>query len=268
MRISLQVENGENKTRPPWREIDRGLENLPTAFCCVGNNMSFEYVYVIDLDNEFFSINNHVYFDLWNIPHDRWVQAFTVDNAGRISFSSKSCPEGSFSFAIDHEYFNDTGESDKYNAISQQYIYSTVKPIGKSNVSSQISLPRIMAILLFEKMTFYRLHFWKYLPGWSHEHFAFREVAFAILSFATGQYYFDERERFHGSECDGYLIDRNEGGNPKLMPLFGSGCHDPNQEPGTAPPGSIYWFDNVLISLVPNTVLENDTEAVLAKAIE
>jgi hypothetical protein len=52
------------------------------------------------------------------------------------------------------------------------------------------------------------------------------------------------------------------------MPLFGSGCHDPNQEPGTAPRDSIYWFGDVSITLVPNTDLENDTEAVLAKAIE
>src|SRR2546429_4944690 len=52
------------------------------------------------------------------------------------------------------------------------------------------------------------------------------------------------------------------------MPLFGSGSHTPDQEPGCAPPGSIYWFENILISLVPNTVFEKDTEAAIAKAVE
>jgi hypothetical protein len=52
------------------------------------------------------------------------------------------------------------------------------------------------------------------------------------------------------------------------MPLFGSGCHRPDQEPDSAPPGTIYWIENVLISLVPNTVFENHAEAAIAKAVE
>lgn len=39
--------------------------------------------------------------------------------------------------------------------------------------------------MLYEKSTApYPAHFWEYVPGWGHESFAFREVAFAILSFA------------------------------------------------------------------------------------
>lgn len=95
--------------------------------------------------------------------------------------------------------------------------------------------------------------------------FAFREAAFSILSFAAGQYYFDDPDRFYGyyrkDMSRGYLIDRNEGSEPKLMPLFGWACHYPEQEPGSAPLGTTYWLENVPISLVPDTVFEKDAEA-------
>jgi hypothetical protein len=265
---------GESEVRPTWKEIDSELEELPIAICDVGNDLMIEWAYIIDLDNELFSVDNWIFFDLRDIPRDRWIQAFECDDEGRKVFSFEICPEGSDD--VDPpEYFADdaTGERDKYRAICQQYSHLTVEAISGINVSSQAAIQQIVAIMLFEKTTTpYASHFWEYLPGWGHENFAFREVAFAILSFAAGQHYFDDPNRFYGHyrrhESNGYLIDRNEGGEPKLMPLFGSGCHSLDQEPGSAPPGSIYWFENVLISLVPNTVFEKDTEAAIAKAVE
>lgn len=266
---------GESEVRPTWKEMDSELEELPSALGDVGNNLMVEWAYVIDLDNELFSVNNWIFFDLWDIPRDRWIQAFERDGETRHVFSFEVCPEGAV--GVDPpEYFADdaAGECDKYRAICQQYSHlTTVEAISDINVSSQAALQQIVAIMLFEQLTApYASHFWEYLPGWGHKNFAFREVAFAILSFAAGQHHFDDPNRFYGHyrkhESNGYLIDRNEGGEPKLMPLFGSGCHSPDQEPGSTPPDSIYWFENVLISLVPNTVFEKDTEAAIAKAVE
>jgi len=271
--IETALEKFENEVCPTWKKIDSELQELPTALCDVGTNFTIQWVYVIDLDNEFFSVDNWIFFHLWDIPRDRWMQAFGW-NAGWKVFSLEICPEGLA--GIDPpEYFGDdaAGERDKYRTICQQYSHLTVEAISDIRVSSRAALQQIIAIMLFEKSTApYASHFWKCAPGWGHENFAFREVAFAILSFAAGQYYFDDPNRFYGhyskAESSGYLMDRNEGGEPKLMPLFGSGCHRPDQEPGSAPLGSIYWFENVLISLVPDTVFRKDTEAAIAKAIE
>lgn len=232
-----------------------------------------EWTYIIDLDNEFFSVGNWIFFDLWDIPRDRWIQAFKNDGSRKV-FSFEICPEGSAGVNLPKYFGDDTaGECDKYRTIYQQYSHLTVEAISDIRVSSRAALQQIIGIMLFEESTSpYASNFWKYAPGWGHEKFAFREVAFAILSFAAGQYYFDNPNRFYGyynkDESRGYLIDRNEGGEPKPMPLFGSGCHRPDQEPGSAPLGSIYWFENVLISLVPNTIFEKDTEAAMAKAVE
>jgi len=67
---------------------------------------------------------------------------------------------------------------------------------------------------------------------------------------------------------DGDLGDGSYGGRPKLLPLFASGCHRPGEEAGSAPQASIYWFENVLVSLVPDTVIQGDMEAAIAKVVE
>jgi hypothetical protein len=261
----------KSKMQPAWKEIDSELEELPTALCGAGNDLMTEWVYVIDLDSELFSVNNWIFFDLWNIPRDRWIQAFGGDDEGRTTFSFEICPEGCCDLEQTQYFADDAGdERDKYHAQFQQWCCLTVQAISDVTVSSRAALQQIVAVILFEKLTRpYAAHFWEYLSGWRHTDLAFRELAFTILSFAASQLYVDNPKRFYRKhESDGYLIDRNEGGKPKLMPLFGSGCHAPDQEPGSAPSGSMYWFENVLISLVPDTVFEKDTEAAIAKAVE
>src|SRR5205085_12585531 len=84
-------------------------------------------------------------------------------------------------------------------------------------------------------------------------------------------FYFDRPDRFAGlysaEESEGYLVSLSEGGEPKLMPLFGSGCRAEHQEPGSSPPEPLYWFEDVLISLVLNTVFHTDVEAAIGKAV-
>jgi hypothetical protein len=254
---------------PLWDEPLR-TKVLPAALCDLGLGPWIEWVYVIDLDSQLFSVDNRVFFSLQNIPRDRdrWSQAFGLcsHELEPKTFSFEICPEASE--GIRPQYFVDTGESDRYDTIYRQYSHSMVKAISDLNTSSGHC--QALAMELFSKLTSDDIsQFWQYLPGWSHEDFAFREVAFAILSLAANKYYFDTPDRFyHKNMYPGYLIDRNEYGGRKLMPTFGSGCHMLGQEPGSAPGTIIYWFENVLISLVPNIVFENDTDAAIAKAVE
>jgi len=48
----------ESEVWPTWKEIDSKLQELPTALCNVGNDLMISWVYVIDLDNEFCSVDN------------------------------------------------------------------------------------------------------------------------------------------------------------------------------------------------------------------
>jgi hypothetical protein len=243
---------------------------LPTALCR-GNDLWIEWTYLIDLDNELFSVNNWITFDLWNIPRERWIEALTVNEEGENVFSFEICPEGSC--GIDPPSYFDNADDTRDICLTTYRQYSVVQvEVIQTNNSLHKAPLQLFALLAFNKLM--RSSSWQYMehiPGLAQDSFAFREVAFAILSLATGNFYFDRPGRFSGGysaeESEGYLVSLSERGEPKLMPLFGSGCRAEHQEPGSSPPEPWYWFEDVLISLVPNTVFHTDAEAAIGKAV-
>ncbi len=126
--------------------------------------------------------------------------------------------------------------------------------------------------MLFDRLSEPSVHLWEHLPAYSHESFAFTELAFSILSIAAGSYHFDPSNRFvgrsGGPESNGYLIDRSADAKPRLMPLFASGAHEYGKIPGCAPAAVTYWLQHVLIRLVSKSTLLRDTEAAIASAVE
>ena len=170
------------------------------------------------------------------------------------------------------EYSVDENSRDEYVATYQRCDCSITAAKSKIDYLSKAAARQIIAVALFERFTCeYCILFEDYVPGWSHNDFAFRELAFAILSFATGQCRFDRPEYLHGDVSNGYLIvpgDDAESHKPKLLPLFASGCHNLGEEAGSAPLSSIYWFEHVLVSLVPDIVVQDNAEAAIAKVVE
>jgi hypothetical protein len=73
-----------------------------------------------------------------------------------------------------------------------------------------------------------------------------------------------ELQRLEGQKSNGYLLDRTRD-RAELLPLFGSGCHNPREEVGSTPQETMYWFENVLVSLVPDAIIQDDTEVAIAK---
>jgi hypothetical protein len=87
-------------------------------------------------------------------------------------------------------------------------------------------------------------------------------------------------QRFIGYDHMGYIVDRSIDdyhlnylfgrmtGKESVLPIFGSECHEPGICPGSAPLKNLYWFENVLVSLVPDAIFRHDTESAIAKAVE
>jgi predicted CxxxxCH...CXXCH cytochrome family protein len=57
-------------------------------------------------------------------------------------------------------------------------------------------------------------------------------------------------------------------GKSELRSLYAVECHSPGEEAGSAAQASMYWFQNVLVSLVPDVPISNDTEAAMANVVE
>ena len=135
------------------------LNELPTAFCSIDNDFWLEWVYVVDLDRELFSVNNRIFFDLWNVPRPRWVDAFTYDDNGDAVFSFHTAPEG-FEDVEPSNYFDDLGkERQKYLDIGDQYQYLTVKALASFDLPFPGQPQQVIALVLFDQFTVMRSSF-------------------------------------------------------------------------------------------------------------
>ncbi|KAI9761275.1 MAG: hypothetical protein M1840_001978 [Geoglossum simile] len=258
---TMYASGSKNEGLLTWQTVDDRLEELPGA---LGVQSEIErWQYTIDLDREVFSVNMWIHFRLDNIPRE-WTRGF--EYYGRTNFSFKAVPEAKTIWPVTIEYFaNDCSRNDcsrdEYKAKYQQYDCSMVRAPSRIEGCSRVAHRQVIAITMFEKfMSSYASNFEAHLPEWGHNDFAFRESCFAILSFAAGQYRFDEPLRLNGEIDDGYLMEPDNespvgrylddgdlddgvcGGRPRLLPLFASGCHRSGEEAGSAPQASIYWF--------------------------
>lgn len=98
---------------------------------------------------------------------------------------------------------------------------------------------------------------------WSPDSFPFRELTFALVSIASSQAAFhsfptqpcDPRsccrwgcQSNHFTKSPGWLSEKWVGHNAPLLE-FGSMSHRPGEPPGASPTRTMYWLEDVLISL-------------------
>ncbi|EGE00534.1 hypothetical protein TESG_07862 [Trichophyton tonsurans CBS 112818] len=238
----LKNEKGDAKSEP-WMNI-RDLEVLPSHFGDAANTVFIEWVYLIDLDEQVFSVNNRVFFNLWNIPRDTWITPFES-----WDLSTAKCPEASLEPLIS-AYFADDAERDWYSEVYKGYQHSELNefPAGIDYNPRQV-----MALMLYE----YLLHpshsaMWDYVPQWGYTDFAFRELAFAILSLAASEFYLTDVQKLHGhyrhqSTSRGFLVQDDAHDGTEVLPILGTGCHTQGTKPGCAPLETMYYFHGFAI---------------------
>lgn len=265
---TLYEYGSENEEYTSWKMIDDRLIMLPSAF---GGKLwlySPEWTYTIDLDREIFSVNSCIHFSMREIPHDRWILGF---NHGQLygGFSFDVCPEATDKYpAI--EYTVEANFRDKQIMLFNQYDCSIVRARNTIDYRSKSVHRKIIAVNLFEQL-WMCFKFNRYLPGWNHDDFTFRELAFAILSFAAGQFRFDMLSCLDGDLSTGFFIDPGDDerlSKPRLLPGFATRYHNPGADAGSAPQASIYWFENILVSLEPDAGMQNNPEAAIVKVVE
>ncbi|KAK2814043.1 hypothetical protein FQN50_000447 [Emmonsiellopsis sp. PD_5] len=86
-------------------------------------------------------------------------------------------------------------------------------------------------------------------PRWSPDDFVFRELAYAIVSLAAAQVSFRTVQPTHS-----HVLDQSPGRRmyqPSMPSELALGCHVEGESPGSAPEESMYWFNDVLVCLIP-----------------
>jgi hypothetical protein len=75
-------------------EFDQVPSLLPDIF-----EGPIEWIYIVDLDREIFSVNHGAHFKLNNIPlNDVWIEALEVDVYRRTTLSTDICPAVSIAY--------------------------------------------------------------------------------------------------------------------------------------------------------------------------
>lgn len=96
---------------------------------------------------------------------------------------------------------------------------------------------------------------------WSPASFPFRELVFALVSIASGTARFFSFPECNPRDCRGLyckscrlprscgFLDREWAGSHAPLLEFGSMSHRPGDAPGVSPPETMYWHEDVLVSL-------------------
>ncbi|KAL4738172.1 hypothetical protein BDV11DRAFT_216133 [Aspergillus similis] len=246
-RLVYEIRDG---VKPGYSQF-RKLETLPSELPRLGNYV--EYYYIINLDEEVLTMNHSIHWKLSNIPRqdDLWLRAI-VDSIYRDIFtiSLDVCPE---------EHMGSPAlEIPERNKVIK-YDFRMVNPRTDLAEAHKAFLTNIMARTLIQ----YKDEILRFGMEWSPDSFPFRELAFALVSTASSQAKFHSfpARLCHPRTCEsftcpadhlyklpGWIGTKWTGESAPLLE-FGSLSHRLGEPPGASPTETMYWFEDVLVSL-------------------
>ncbi|KAL4860601.1 hypothetical protein BDV12DRAFT_209053 [Aspergillus spectabilis] len=239
----------------------REFEMLPSEFPQLGDHA--EYFYIINLDHEVLTMNHSIHWKLGSIPRqdELWLPAI-VDSIYpyKPTISLDICPE-------EHMASPALGIPERNREI--KYDFRLVTPRTDLAEARKAFLAHLLASTLIQ----YKDEIIRFGMEWSPDSFPVRELAFALVSIASGQAKFHSfpAQRCNPRSCQSWdcksnhlhkspgWLDEAWAGDSAPLLEFGSPSHRPGEPPGASPTETIYWFEDVLVSLV----LVIDGEAIM-----
>ncbi|KAJ5397799.1 hypothetical protein N7509_005912 [Penicillium cosmopolitanum] len=215
-----------------------------------------EFIYIINLDQEVLTINDSVHWKLGNIPRrdDLWRHAIVKSiHSNELTISLDMCPE-------EHIASPALGIPER-NKETHYGFHLVIPTMDLADMGKAI-----LTHLLTNTIVRYKRTILRFGMEWSPDSFPFRELVFALVSIASGQ---AKLHTFPAEECNprncahptsvlcpskhlhewnGWLSQELAGDNGPLLE-FGFPFHRPGEPPGVSPTGTMYWFEDVLVSL-------------------
>ena len=233
------------------------------------NSLFIEWVYTIDLDREIVQIKSYsgeTSFQLKSIPRQlQWAAKYFQKEYDGEEDDDKPT-EASVGQSLSELLIPaapSTALLDKYQSLNVTKVNARM-PTG---TSTREKCKYIVRELLFSQfMENWRRRLTEYILLCRPVDFIYREVAFAILSLASGAFELLADQSPQKSRILGARLGSPKG--ERILPDFGSGMHLPNEMPGSAPDGSFYWFKGVLILLAEGLGSEDRLKAAIATVTE
>lgn len=249
--------------------LDDRLESAPVQTLLHDNDLFIEWTYTIDLDRELLGVNDSIFFKLENIPHgERWSKFFNSDNDIPLSEDTPQEVIGSVVWKPEI----DSQARARYKELSIKMVSPKAAIEGGRDGILRTAHHHLLLTTFQAFYLIYRPLIEKHILRWKPDCFSFREIAFSLLSLAAGEVTLEFRETLNCNyESEGYSLipdERIQDKQQKLLPLFLKEIHLPENEPGSAPMGTSFWFENVLVYLASRLDLVEVEEASVAKAVD
>ncbi|MCJ1314635.1 hypothetical protein MMC25_008317 [Agyrium rufum] len=227
-------------------------------------------------------VNFGAHFKLQDIPRPRpenreghlWVEALALDRQDQLTINTEIYPpEG-----VAKPEADDGAVSESELRMVVNELSNWTKRVVKAKTKVAPKSPYIASYIL-RLHTFHRLclvnenaltHF---VLTWNCDDFVFRELAFAIVSLAAGNFTYgdkhvlgsDETIKDDASKHPLCCCEELAKGKSTALRRFLSDCHAPGKKAGSAPEGAMYWFEGVLVYLCHANAMSKPTEVLVAR---
>ncbi|GKZ31076.1 hypothetical protein AbraIFM66950_011135 [Aspergillus brasiliensis] len=218
------------------------------------NGYDAEYTYIINLDHEVLTMSLGIHWKLDNIPRENNLWLHAIEESiymWKHTISLQKCPEEHLaSLALELPARDMVIETD----------YCIVVPKTDITEGRKAFLTHLLANTFIQ----YKDEIMNFGREWSPDSFPFRELIFSFISIASGQTKFHSFPAMicnprqcgfwlrctdkHLPKSPGWLNKEWAGDSAPLME-FGSLSHRPGDPPGVSPAETMYWFEDVLVSL-------------------
>ncbi|PFH57143.1 hypothetical protein XA68_15441 [Ophiocordyceps unilateralis] len=222
------------------------------------------FCYILNLDHQVLTVDYTMHWKLNKIPreNDAWIEAIVRTDVRKLNTIAATA-EQTASLALE------LPQGDRPIV----YNHCCVAASQDISMPSKAFLTNVMA----RSLVTYRHEIISFGREWSPESFPFREVAFALVSIASGQAKFCAfpGNRCHPLNCKlwrcpewhfdvtNVWVHKDWAGDDGPVLEFASPVHRPGEPPGASPAETMYWHEKVLVSLV----LSIDGESI-SKAVE
>ena len=234
-------------------DVGGNVDELPLPSYMPNFNDKFiEWVYVIDLDREIFSVDHGAHFKLGNIPRSGWIDALYKTYKEHRLVLPDLLPDNAVTSLVVTPDPPDVQLMRLYEELDIEIVTSDgINGFHPAQRHEPLFCARIFQI--FQRTQEQVLA--HLLLGWKPDDFAFRELAFTIVCLASGRQNVSlvEDWRFVDDDAHGCAdltnsTDQEE--EPEFVAHMGVGARLNDNPTGSAPQSSMYWFEGVLVHLV------------------
>ncbi|KAI0402201.1 hypothetical protein F4802DRAFT_379465 [Xylaria palmicola] len=212
-----------------------------------------EYFYIINLDCEVLTMNFGIHWKLAHIPRtdDLWIKAIANSiYPYKPTISLDICPD---------ECIASPALKLREPRPELEWDFHVVTPKTDIAAARKAFRTRMLAEVLIQ----YKDDIVRLGMEWSSASFPFRELAFALVSIAsdTARFFSFPAQLCNPRDCQYWdcksdhlprsrgFLNREWAGSHAPLLEFGSMSHQPGDAPGVSPPKTMYWHEDVLVSL-------------------